>query len=105
VRYFPADLKSGKIEWQKLDVAKQENARLAEEYQLAPLDDLHDGLILVRVNENQRGAWRKLSNAVVLKDTEEEYIAYVQREVIAYMQGVDLDELDRKNAKPKIAPC
>jgi hypothetical protein len=41
----------------------------------------------------------------VLKDTEEEYIAYVQREVLAFMQGVDLDELDRKGAKPKIPPC
>jgi hypothetical protein len=34
-----------------------------------------------------------------------EYIACVQREVLAVMQGVDLDELDQKGAKPKIAPC
>jgi len=105
VRHFSADLKSGKVEWQKLDVAKQENARFAEEYQLEPLDDLHDGLVLVKVDENQRGHWRKLSAAVVLKDSEEEYIAYVQREVLAFMQGVDLDELDRKGAIPKIPPC
>ena len=105
VRHFPTDLKSGNVEWQKIDVAKQLNAHFAEEYKLEPLDDLHDGLVLVKVDENQRGHWRKLSAAVVLKDSEEEYIAYVQREVLAFMQGVDLDELDRKGAIPKIPPC
>ena len=105
VRHFSADLRSGKVEWQKRDVSNPFNWNFAEAYELQRLDDLHDGLVLVKVTGDEGGRWRKLSDAVFLKDREEEYIAYVQREVLAFMQGVDLDELDRKGAKPKIAPC
>jgi hypothetical protein len=105
VRHFPADLTSGRLEWQKRDVANPLNWNFAEAYKLQRLDDLHDGLVLVKVTGDEGGRWRKLSDAVFLKDTEEEYIAYVQREVLAFMQGVDLDELNQKGAKPKIPPC
>jgi len=87
VKYFSADMKSGKIEWKKLDVAEEEHAHFADEYELEPLDHLHDGLVIVEIKGNKRGRWKNLIEADMLKDTDDEYTAYVKKEVETFIRG------------------
>ena len=95
-KHFSADLKSGRIEWTKLDVAEEGNAHFADEYELEPLEHLHNGLVIVEIKGNKRGRWKKLSEADALKGAEAEYAAYVKKEMDAFIQDEGREVKERK---------
>lgn len=83
---FSDDVKSGKLEWMKLDAQAEANAHHADTYKLTPLDHLHNGLVIVEMKDNQRGWWKKLDRADELKGSAE-YAAYVKKEIEAFIKS------------------
>ena len=83
---FADRIKAGTLECTALDIQDEENAHYADTYKLAPVDHLHNGLVLVEMKDNKPGRWKKLDRADELKDTEG-YPAYVKKEIEMFIKG------------------
>ncbi len=83
---FADRVKAGTLECTALDVEDEANAHYADKYALAPVDHLHNGLVIVEMKDNQPGRWKKLTRANELKD-KPEYPAYVKSEIEAFIKG------------------
>jgi len=83
---YADEVKAGKLECMELDVQDEANAHYAEKYELAPVDHLHNGLVVVEIKDNKPGRWKKLDRADDLKNSDK-YPAYVKDELAAFMRA------------------
>ena len=83
---FPEQMEAGALEWRSVNIDAGENAHFAEEYALSPVEHLHAGLVLVEVRNEKRGRHAKLERVDEFKGDEEQFKAYVQEEIRAFLK-------------------
>ena len=82
--HYPGGMKAGTLVWSKINVAEEEYAHFATDYNLEPLEHLHNGLVMVEVNDGKPGRWQKLGEADALKNDAEQYSTYLKKEMDAF---------------------
>ncbi len=79
---FPGELKSGKIEWQAINMQTPENRHFAEEFRLHT-----SSLVIVRFKDGKQVEWRNLEKIWDHVGDIEDFAKYVQSNVKALLKS------------------
>ena len=84
---FAAELESGVIAWQTINLQNPENEHFTAHYSL-------DGpsVVMVQWGENEEVRWKNLERTWELIDTPQKYRAYVSAELAAWLQDPETGE-------------
>jgi hypothetical protein len=77
---FPEELKEGRLEWKVVNFEEEENAVMAEKYQL-----VGSSLVISEMRDGQPVQWKTLEDVWELVWDEEPFAAYVRGEVEKYL--------------------
>jgi hypothetical protein len=79
---FPDDLKSGRVEFQDVNVDDPQNLHFIEKYQLSS-----QSLVIVEIRDGREIRWRNLEKVWTLLDSERVFIPYVRNEVSGFLKN------------------
>jgi hypothetical protein len=79
---FPEDLKSGRLQFRKVNVDEAQNQHFVGEYQLA-----NQSLILVEIREGRQVRWQNMEKVWTLLESDREFIPYVRDGVSGFLKS------------------
>ena len=79
---YPEEIKSGRLEFRKVNVDEPQNRHFIEDYQLSS-----KSLVIVEVRDGRQVRWRNLEKVWTLIDSEQEFVSYVRDGVSGFLKS------------------